>query len=365
MNFSQSDMNADWRTLWPVQLPQANNIEHSKLSCNQDIKYVTLLEETSFLACVKKGNKTSILFTISSKMRKPFCSNCVRKVCSCFKKYKKAVEEDFGQSHPGEEVVHFWNRRTTEPMKAPESYTQRESHTHLGYNRTKFWYPITRDPTVRESFTQDVSLPKAFYPKFNESLTCPHGCIFDQNDEKLILKYDTVTIYSEDKEESLNIPLYERPTAGPCHCRDQPDLHNFLLYNSGGARLFQYKLLISIMHRFCNGFSIHSSFISRQDNFKSCGQLTNLDYVHLETSVIGFCQNLSFEKTDFMCDDCGGETPTYLLADAKSCGPLRSTVEHLEELKPHPDDPNPILSAGSVFNDRVFLPSKRERILVK
>ena len=223
---------------------------------------------------------------------------------------------------------------------------------------------MCRDPVLRESLAREISLPEAFYPQFNENNKCPHGNLFDQDDEKLVLKFETVTIYGDDKEVCHKIPVYARPSEGSCHCADQADLHIYLLYNSGGARLFEYKFLLSVYHRFCNGFPIYSSFNSRQDIFKSCGQLTSLDYVHLETSVIGFCQNMSFEKTDFLCEPCGGETPRYLLADAKTCGPLRSTVEHLEEFSPHPDDHSP-LQAGSVFKDRVFLPAKRDRTLVK
>ena len=74
---------------------------------------------------------------------------------------------------------------------------------------------------------------------------------------------------------------------------------------------------------------------------------------------------MMFEKEDFACTPCGGENPEYLLADAKSCGPLKRTVDHLTELQCHPDDPNPVLSAGSLFKDRVFLPRKHERSLVK
>ena len=74
---------------------------------------------------------------------------------------------------------------------------------------------------------------------------------------------------------------------------------------------------------------------------------------------------MTFEKSDFLCTDCGEETPEYLLADAKTCGPLRSNVDHIEELVCHPDDPNPTLSVASQFKDRVFLPRKHERLLVK
>ena len=74
---------------------------------------------------------------------------------------------------------------------------------------------------------------------------------------------------------------------------------------------------------------------------------------------------MTFLKEDWMCQLCGGETPSYLLCDAKTCGPLRSTVDHLEELKVHPEDPSPILPPGSLFKDRVFLPRKNERVLVK
>ena len=42
----------DWRTIWPVQIPQGN-IEYCKISVNEDIRYTTLLGKASIEQAVK------------------------------------------------------------------------------------------------------------------------------------------------------------------------------------------------------------------------------------------------------------------------------------------------------------------------
>ena len=56
-----SDMNIDWRVIWPIVLPQASQI-HWSIDCNRDVKYVTLINDASFLGCVL--GKPSITSTL-------------------------------------------------------------------------------------------------------------------------------------------------------------------------------------------------------------------------------------------------------------------------------------------------------------
>ena len=90
---------------------------------------------------------------------------------------------------------------------------------------------------------------------------------------------------------------------------------------------------------------------------------STLSYKILNRSFIGLCRNIEFLKEDFSCDDCG-ETPAYIVADGKACGPTTRKVDQLHELDRLPDD-DVVLCAGSEFQYRVFLSSKEERTYLK
>ena len=77
----------------------------------------------------------------------------------------------------------------------------------------------------------------------------------------------------------------------------------------------------------------------------------------------GFCRNIHLSKDVFTCDSCG-ETPQYIVADGKVCGPQLRKVQQLKELDRADDDQEP-LGQGSDFKHRVFLSDKEERTLVK
>ena len=79
--------------------------------------------------------------------------------------------------------------------------------------------------------------------------------------------------------------------------------------------------------------------------------------------MIGLCRNITFLDEDFSCDVCG-ETPAYIVADGKFCGPTTRKVDQLSELDRAEDDADP-LPAGSRFEARVFLQRKDERSEVK
>ena len=150
-------------------------------SCQGLLYWSLFLDDSSFLGCVRSATgSTSLLYTISSKMRMPFCQMCNRKVCSCYRIYKNAVEEDFAQTNPGEEKIHFWDKsldkKNRTPQSKPVSYQERESHNQFGYNREKFVYPLTRYLVLREILIQDeIALPEKFYPRYDERIKCPHG----------------------------------------------------------------------------------------------------------------------------------------------------------------------------------------------
>ena len=71
---------------------------------------------------------------------------------------------------------------------------------------------------------------------------------------------------------------------------------------------------------------------------------------------------MRFKPEDFRCEICG-DTPEYIVMDGKVLSPSWDKIDHLEELRKHPDDDN-ILSTGSIFKDRVVLSQIRERKLV-
>lgn len=147
---------------------------------------------------------------------------------------------------------------------------------------------------------------------------------------------------------------------------DQPDLHQYLLWNAGGSYIFTYEFLLSAYTSFNNRTPFNAQFASRQEKATGgAGNKSSLQYKWFEKAAVGFCQQLTYLKEDWMCDgDTCGHTPSILVGDAKVSGPGREKVKHLAELSPHETDQQ-YLSQASKMNDRVFLSRKVERTSVK
>ena len=71
--------------------------------------------------------------------------------------------------------------------------------------------------------------------------------------------------------------------------------------------------------------------------------------------------DMDFEKA-FSCPT-HGNSPTWVVSDGKNVGPLQKRVDHLTELSMDQSDPK-ILQQSTKSKDRVFLNSKKERMII-
>ena len=99
------------------------------------------------------------------------------------------------------------------------------------------------------------------------------------------------------------------------------------------------------------------------NTFLSCGISCSLTYSDLHRYITGFMNNLDmdFEKA-FSCPT-HGNSPTWVVSDRKNVGPLQKRVDHLTELSMDQSDPK-ILQQSTKSKDRVFLNSKKERMII-
>ena len=270
-------------------------------------------------------------------MKKPACSNCAVRICKCFFSYKKLVNTEEADQDTGNPVSHYWDRNQREA--APDDNYRDNNRDHLGFNRTPFNYPIpAREPELcakfDEKFENRFQYPDRFVPEVDFSATCKHQNSFDPLDRNLIFHSEEAIIYSERKEEKLRIPVYVRGTGGQCSCVQQPDTHSSLLQNMGGGRFVCYTFLLCAVLNFLGGSLFGAQWTSRNQEFKTRGRETFLYLKTFTNSVVGFCSNMRFLATDWMCQPCGGglDTPRYLVCDAKVLGPAKRHVQHLKEL---------------------------------
>ena len=91
----------DWRTVWPISLSNILNVRHHEVKVNASTVSETLLEDNEFLAVIKNKSKiTSILHTVTTHMRVPWCTSCRRKFCKCFYLYKETRRQEHQQLWP-------------------------------------------------------------------------------------------------------------------------------------------------------------------------------------------------------------------------------------------------------------------------
>ena len=134
-------------------------------------------------------------------------------------------------------------------------------------------------------------LPASFVPQYDPNIKCPHNNHFDDNDQNLILKFRSVTIYSESTETIKDISVYARPTIGNgqhCNCMDQPDTTDVLLWNLGNSKFIQLNYVLTALHNLFHGQGISVTAGSRASNFSvTLGCSTTLTDKLLEKAVIG------------------------------------------------------------------------------
>ena len=313
----------NWQDLWNVKLD--NVLPSDELFDPSfppmDHNYLTLREDNLFLAACynSKNNEMTLLSTLTTKFKIPDCSKCSVRGCRCFKAYKAAMLEMHKDKNPNDNSLPdlFCNRFDKKRHEANQRLLKRNTANNFSqyHNKQVVMYPIFRDPVMLDIFNRsqkdEVILPKEFIPNFSANLRCVHGHMYEESNTKLVIMSKTITIFGENFENVKNISNIGRPTVGGCRCRLQTDTTMFCLWNMGASKFIKMDYLLQVVHKFENLSAIEAAFKARSDQFSSLGVPTELNSKNACSSVTGFCEQLSFSKEDWMCDDCG-ETPEML-----------------------------------------------------
>ena len=203
----------------------------------------------------------------------------------------------------------------------------------------------------------DNNFPEVMRAEYKEELKCTHGREYVRSNDNLYRESDRIVIYSELGEKVFNIPVYARRSSGSCKCLQR-------IWNLGQGRFIDFTLLHSYLQKWVNsGLKIFALWKSIKNAALSCGISCTLTYDDLHRSICGFMNNLEIDlKRAFSCPT-HGNSPTWIVSDGKNLGPLKRRVEHLKELDRHETDEK-ILLQSTKFKNRVFLSSKKERMLV-
>ena len=131
--------------------------------------------------------------------------------------------------------------------------------------------------------------------------------------------------------------------------------------NLGLGRFCCYTLLLSYLHKWrTSGIAMYAMYRSIVDLAESSGITCDLTYKDIHRSVCGFFSNLTFNVEKAFSCPTHGTSPKWMVADGKALGPLKRRVNHLQELDIHPEDKT-VLEQSTLFKDRIFLASKKER----
>ena len=244
-----------------------------------------------------------------------------------------------------------------------------DEHQKLyGYNFEKIHYPIKEDKEFQKKWIDRImgkfDFPSVMIPEYKDDLLCKHGLRFSSSDENLLKESPTLVLYSELKETVYDIAVYARRSDGPCRCLLRVDGTKYLVWNIGQGRCVDFTLLFSYLHKWVHsGIKIYAMWKSIVYSASSSGISCTLEYNDLHRSVTGFVNNLNidFERA-YSCPN-HGTSPKWLVSDGKNVGPLKIRVNHLKELDVEPTDEK-ILMQSTLFKDRVFLNTKKERVIL-
>ena len=363
-------------TVWNINIQDYRVGDESfDVRCNFDVKQQTLIDsDKSFLAVLRNENNAgkvsiSILTSVNSKTKVPFCQLCLRSKCKCFFRYKKIVEEDLncqGSSSDDEsfDMDWYWNRKKNLAKKV-DHYEDVDT-TKFGYNRTPFEYPIFRDEFLHDKFQEysrnNLVIPESLIPSYSPNERCPHGNTYIEDNDQLVLKYRNITVFYESSETLLHRRVYG--SSGNCKCCIQLDGHPLLLWNLGGSKFVHYSFLLNICHYWGEGQAFTSTVHARQTTLNCLNVHTSLSQQDIDRAVIGFCLLMKDKPEDFIClGECGGDTPPIIVADGVCIAPTSRKVDHIDEFKPLDEDKK--LSRSTVFANRTYLTRKVERKLVE
>lgn len=338
-------------------------------------KYVTLKDHKKFLAVVTGvKNRISLLFTVGSKQKIPYCSNCSSTKCICFKTLERLVneerenEDDLSSDNETIQYKLFWERKENDTEETISDFRSKLNYNehilHYGHNFCGFKYPIETDELISQNYLNSVkgsmtNIPNEFIPLETHDQECKHNNLFNFDDDRLILLGENITIFADSNEKRVKCFNYGRPSLGNCKCILQYDTHENLLWNIGGNKFLDYVFLYSALHRVMEGTPINSVYNARRLSLSTSGFTSELSYSDFLRSLTGFIQNISVSPQSFICPSCG-DTPKYLVGDGKTLGITKRKVNGLTELKHHPDDLQ-ILSQGSSFKERTFIEKRQER----
>ena len=200
--------------------------------------------------------------------------------------------------------------------------------------------------------------------EYRDEEKCKHDKRFSSSNDNLYRESNNFVLYSELDEKIFDIPVFARRSVGSCNCLQRVDGTKFLIWNLGQGRFIDFTLLYSHVQKWVNsGMTIFALWKSIKNTAMSCGISCSLTYNDLHRSICGFINNLDIDfKKAFSCPT-HGNSPTWIVSDGKSLGPLKRRVSHLKELYKAQDDES-ILTQSTKSKDRVFLSSKKERMLV-
>ena len=363
-------------TVWNINVQDYRvGDETFEVECNLQQQHQTLIDsDNSFLAVLRNENalkKISILTSVNSKTKMPFCQNCLRSKCKCFFRFKKLVEDELNfHASSSDDETHtdidlYWNR-IKNPTEKVHHYEDVDT-TKYGYNKTPYEYPIFRDEVLHDKFqeylTNSLNIPEDLIPSFSPNERCRHGNNFIEDDEQMVLLYENITVFYEGSECVMERNVFGRKAVG-CKCITQMDTHSLLLWNLGAAKFIHYSFLLNLIHNWAEGEAFTSTVNARQTTLNCIRVHSSLTQQDIDRAVVGFCLLQKDKPEDFSClGECGGDTPPILVADGVVVAPTSRKVDHIEEFKPLDEEKK--LSQSTVFANRTFLTRKVERKLVE
>ena len=144
----------------------------------------------------------------------------------CLRAYMLEVEAAFRQQqqqnpNPNQpNPVFYWERRKTAPAEPEPTYEESAGWLY-GFNKTKFPFPVSRDPVLCDRLKNENpvdNLPEQMIPPFDPNILCSkHQHTYDPSDANLIKVQDRIKIYYADEERVVQIPVFARHPYIHCH----------------------------------------------------------------------------------------------------------------------------------------------------
>ena len=128
---------------WELNFAEIENAKESyKVLIHQDDEHMELLNDEIYLGAILRKKKISILFTINSSQKFPFCSNCPKHKCKYFKVLVDGIKTEFGRLRevdPTLELKKYWEIYRTDRPAPIEHYNDNPDIFMLyRYHETSF-----------------------------------------------------------------------------------------------------------------------------------------------------------------------------------------------------------------------------------